>query len=46
MSNDIHLGAITQEIPQPSITKFNLEITPLNFLSKLQGDNESDLLTY
>ena len=35
MSNNIHLRAISQKIPQPSITKINLKITYLKFHSNL-----------
>ena len=39
-SIDIHMGAISQEIPQPSITKISLNITYLKFYSNLPGANE------
>ena len=38
--NDVHLTAISQDIPQPSITEFSLKITYGNFHSNLPGDNE------
>ena len=40
MSNDIHLRAISQEIPQPSITKISFRITYLIFHLNLPGANE------
>ena len=39
-SNGIHLSAILQEIPQPSLTEISLKITSLNFCSNLPGANE------
>ena len=36
----IHVRAISQEIPQPSITKISLKITSLEFISNLLGANE------
>ena len=39
-SSDIHIRAISQEMPQPSITKFRLKITYLNFHSNFPGTNE------
>ena len=39
-SSDIHIRAITQEIPQPSITKICLKITCLKFHSNSPGANE------
>ena len=39
-SNDIHLRAISQEIPQPSITKLSLIITYGKFHWNLPGTNE------
>ena len=39
-SSDIHLKAISQEIPKPPITKFNLKITCLKFYSSIPGTNE------
>ena len=39
-SSDIHLRSISQEIPQPSITKICLKITYLNFHSNSPGVNE------
>ena len=38
-SSDNHLTAISQEIPQPSITKISLEITYLKFYLTLPGAN-------
>ena len=38
--NDIHMWVISQEIPQPSITKMDLKITYLWFNSTLPGTNE------
>ena len=40
LSNDIHIRAILQEMPQPSITKIGLKITSLNFHSNFPGANE------
>ena len=40
MSSDIHLMAISQEIIQPSITKFSLKITWMKLYSNLPGANE------
>ena len=39
-SIDIHLRTISQEIPQPSVTKINLKITFLGFHSNLPGANK------
>ena len=39
-SSDIHIKAISQEIPQPSITKICLKITCLKFHSYFPGANE------
>ena len=39
-SSDIHIRAISQEMPQPSITKIYLKITCLKFHSKFPGANE------
>ena len=39
-SSDIHIGAISQEMPQPSITKIILRITYLEFYSNFPGVNE------
>ena len=39
-SSDIHIGAISQEKPQPSITKIHLKITYLKFLSNFPGANK------
>ena len=39
-SSDIHLRTISQELPQPLITKVNLKITYLNFYSNLSWANE------
>ena len=36
----IHLRTISQEIPQPSITRISLKIVYLQFLSNLPGANE------
>ena len=38
--SDIHLIAILQAIPQPSITRISLEIVNLKFHSNLPGANE------
>ena len=37
---DIHIGAISQEMPQPSITKICLKITYLKFHSNFPGANK------
>ena len=42
-SSGIHLKAILQEIPQPSVTEISLKITYLKFYPNLPGANE---LTY
>ena len=39
-SSEIHLGTISEEIPQPLITKMSLKITHLQFFSNLPGGNE------
>ena len=39
-SIDIHMRAISQEMPQPSITKISLKITYLKFHSNFPGANE------
>ena len=39
-SSDIHIRTISQEIPQPSITKICLKITCLKFHSNFPGANE------
>ena len=39
-SSNIHLGAISQKIPQPPITKLNLKVHYLNFHPNLLGANE------
>ena len=39
-SSDIHHRAISQEMPQPSITKISLKITYLKFHSNFPGVNE------
>ena len=39
-SSDIHITAILQEMPQPSITKICLKITCLKFHSNFPGANE------
>ena len=39
-SNDIHIRAISQEMPQKSITKIHLKITYLKFHSNFPGANE------
>ena len=36
-SSGIHLRAILQEIPQPSVTEISLKITYLKFCSNLPG---------
>ena len=38
--SDIHIRAISQEMPQPSITKICLKITCLKYHSNFQGVNE------
>ena len=38
--SDIHTRAISQQMPQPSITKIRLKITYLNFHSNFPGANE------
>ena len=42
--SDVHLVAISLEISQPSITKFKLKITYINFHSNLPGANK--LMTF
>ena len=44
-SSDIHIRAISQEMPQPSITKICLKITCLKFHSNFPGANELTVLT-
>ena len=39
-SSDIHIRAISQEMPQPSIPKMGLKITYLKFHSNFSGANE------
>ena len=39
-SSDIHIRAISQEMPQPSITKIRLKMTYLKFNSNFPGANE------
>ena len=39
-SSDIHIRAISQEMPQPSITKTRFKITYLKFHSNFPGANE------
>ena len=39
-SRDIHIREISQEMPQPSITKIRLKITYLKFHSNFPGSNE------
>ena len=39
-SSDIHIGAISQEMFQPSITKIRLKIACLKFHSNFPGVNE------
>ena len=39
-SSGIHLSAILQEIPQPSVTEISLKITYLKFCSSPPGANE------
>ena len=39
-STDIHIRAISQEMPHPSITQISLKITYLRFHSKFPGANE------
>ena len=39
-SSDIPIRAISQEMPQPSVTKIRLKITYLNFHSNFPGANE------
>ena len=39
-SRDIHIRAISQEMPQPSITKISLKIMCIKFHSNLPGANE------
>ena len=39
-SSDIHIKAISQQMPQPSITKIRLKITYLKFSSNFPGANE------
>ena len=42
-SSDIHLRAISQDIPQPSVTKISLKIAYLKFQSNLSGANDLKL---
>ena len=42
-SSDIHIRAISQEMPQPSITKIRLKITCLKFYWNSPGANELSL---
>ena len=39
-SSDIHSRAISQDMPQPAITKIRLKITYLKFHSNFPGANE------
>ena len=39
-SSDIHIFTISQEIPQPAITKIRLKITNLKFHSNFPGAND------
>ena len=39
-SSDNHLRAISQKLPQPSISKISLKITYVKFNSNLPGDND------
>ena len=39
-ASGIHIRAISQEMPQPSITKIHVKITNLKFHSNLPGANE------
>ena len=43
--SDIHIRAISQEMPQPSITKIHLKITYLKFYSNFPGANELKVLS-
>ena len=43
-SSDIHIRAVSQEIPQPWITKIGLKITCLKFHSNFPGTNESKIV--
>ena len=45
-SSDNHLRVISQEKPQPSITKINVKITYIKFYSNLPGANESTKLVH
>ena len=38
--SDIHMKAISQEMPQPPVTKIHLKITYLNLHSNFPGANE------
>ena len=42
---DIHIRAISQKMPQPSVTKIPLEITYLQFHSYFLGAVDSTFLT-
>ena len=44
-SNDIHIWAVSHEIPQPLITKISLKITYVKFHSYLPGANDLIQLT-
>ena len=44
-SSGIHLRAILQEIPHPSVTEIGLTITSLKFCSNLPGTNELNQVT-
>ena len=39
-ASDIHIRGISQQMPQPTITKIRLKITCLNFQSNFPGANE------
>ena len=45
-SSDIHIWAISQEMPQPPITKICLKITYLKFRSVFPGANELNWITH
>ena len=45
-SSDIHIRAISQEMPQPSVTKIRLKITYLKFHLNLPVASELIVIVY
>ena len=45
-SSDIHIRAISQQMPQPSIIKICMKITCLKFHSNFPGDNELRMVCF